>query len=463
MKIHKSAYFLLVGVLLVVRLAMVDSQEIPLPFAQTAAPAALIFSSDKTIIPAGDCITLSWAVPKAARVVLHGSNWPDGVQKGMSQEGSSVVCPSAATNYIPNEPVHYTLLASYNDGHIDTQEIVIRYEGGSAAQSVPSATFDPYATPASMAVTVTPDASVAAIFQPFENGWIIWRGDNNTFFILSGDGNLIAYRSDSPLQPVFQNQMTPPDRFDTHAVLSAIWRSWVGQRLVSEIVGWATAPAQTYNARVFGQVQFGLGMTLPDGRYVNLNFNGPWYMEGITAGNWTVSGSPVTFVPPSYPTLTPTPTATPSRVIAIYQAFEHGFMVAAEADTCAYVFAYPLASTQGNIVIPREISTSNHFNSSYYYCLDFTSLPDPAIIETPPTGLQNPAVKFNRLWSFYREVRDALGYATAPEQQYISALPAADPYAFGGGPFFTQLIQLPDGRLLSCGVRGSTAGTCSVG
>src|SRR5688500_10035515 len=126
MKMDKSAFFLLgAGVLLIARLAMGNSQETPLPFAQTASPDALIFSSDKLVIPAGDCICPSWDVPKAARVVRHGSHSPDGVQKGMSQEASSIVCPSAATHYIPNEPVHYTLLASYNDGHTDTQEIVI--------------------------------------------------------------------------------------------------------------------------------------------------------------------------------------------------------------------------------------------------------------------------------------------------------------------------------------------------
>lgn len=461
MKIDRSALFLVAGVLLVVRLAMVNTQETPLPVAE-ATTDSLIFSSDKTIIPAGDCITLSWAVPKAARVILHGSNWPDDVQKGMSQQGSSVVCPSAATHYIPNEPVHYTLLASYNDGHTDTQEIVIHYENGSAVQSLPSATFDPYATPASMPITVTPDATIAAIFQPFENGWIIWRGDNDTFFILSGDGHLISYRSNAAFQPVFQSEPTPPDRFDAHALLSGIWRTRIGAMLVSEILGWATAPAQTYNARVFGQVDFGFGMTLPDGRYVNLNFEGPWYMEGITAGNWTVSGSPVTFVPPSYPTLMPTATATPSRVTALYQNFERGFMVADEGAGCAYIFAYSANDSVGNIVIPYEVRELDFYTSAYHYCIEFDTLPDVIFNQSPPAGIQYPGGIFDRLWAAYSDVRAALGYATAPEQRYISALPAVD-NSYGGGPFSTPMIQLPDGKLLWCGFRAATSGTCSVG
>lgn len=459
MKINKSAFFLFgAGVLLIARLAMVNTLEMPLPFASTGTPDSIIFNSDQAVIPAGGCITLSWAVPKASRVVLHGSNWPDGVQKGMTQEGSSVVCPSAATYYIPNEPVQYTLLASYTDGQTASREIVVRYEGAGASQPVPSATFDPNATPAE--VPVTPDASVAAIFQSFENGWIIWRGDNDTFFILLGDGNLISYRSNAPFQPVFQNEPTPPDRFDPHALLDGIWRTRIGQTVVGEVIGWATAPAQTYNARVFGQVAFGLGMTLPDGRYVNLNFEGPWYMEGITAGNWAVSGGPVTFTPPTYPTLTPTPSATPSRMAAIYQDFEHGFMVADETADCAYVFAYPADGSDGNIVIPQAVRV---ISSSFHYCLEFGDLPDILPGEPTPTGMQNPTGRFGRLWTYYSEVRGALGYATAPEQRYVSSLPAADPFVYSGAPFFTSLIQLPDGRLLSCGVRGSSAGTCSVG
>ncbi len=460
MKIHKSAFLLFgAGLVLMARLAMVNIQETPLPFAQTPAPDNLIFSSDKTVIPAGDCITLSWLVPKASRVVLHGSNWPDDVQKGMTQEGSSIVCPSAATHYVPNEPVHYTLLASYNDGHTDSHEIVIQYEGGSTIQSVPSATFDPNATPVN--IPATPDASVAAIFQPFENGWIIWRGDKDTFFILLGDGNLLSYRSDSPFRPVFLNEPTPPDRFDPHALLAGIWRSWIGQDVVSEMVGWATAPAQTYDARVFGQVEFGFGMTLPDGRYVNLNINGAWYMEGITDGSWSVSGSPVTFMPPSYPTLTPTSTVTPSRIAAAYQDFEHGFMVADEAAGCAYVFAYSAGDSDGNIVTPNEILATNDISTIYNYCLEFGGLPEAVVSDIPSLAALTPTGIFGRLWTAYSDVREALGYATAPEQRYTSSLPPVN--NSGGGPFSTPLIQLPDGRLLSCGFRSATAGTCSVG
>jgi len=460
MRFPKSTFLLFgVGLILAARLAVFPHLPIVLPLPPTATPDSRLFEADQTVIPAGGCVTLSWSIPFGARAVLRGSNWPEGVQDGVAQTGSSIVCPSAATHYVPDEPVTYTLRISYPDGHSNNQAIVIRYEGVADAQPVPSATLDPNATPAG--IPVTPDATVAAVYQSFENGWMIWRGDTDTVLVLLGDGTLLAYMSNAiQAQPLYEP--APPGRFAADELLIDVWHTSVGESPLRTVIGWATAPAQTYSARAFGQVMVGFGMTLPDGRYVGLSFGGAWVMGGITLGKWTVSGAPVTFMPPSVPTLTPTPRPTPTLFGAVYQDFERGFMVGAEDGRCAYIFAYSEDYPDGGIVIPADIRTINDISSGYHYCIEFDGLPNMPTLEPAPLGLQNPVGSFGRAWAYYADVRAALGYASAPEQHYISALPPAE-VILGGGPFSIPQLRLPDGRLLSCGFRAATAGMCRVG
>jgi hypothetical protein len=463
MKIHKNALLLFgAGLVLIARLAVVNSLEISLPLSPNPTPYASVFDADQTVIPAGGCITLSWAVPNATRVILRGSNWPQGTQDGVAQSGSSTVCPSAAAHYVPNEPVHYTLMVSYGDGHTDTHEIVVSYQGVSDFQPVPSATFDPNATPAG--IPVTPDADVPAVFQQFENGWMVWRGDKSTIFVLVGDGTLFAYSSDAA-QPSPLYEPIPPGRFEPDQFLAGVWRSWMSKSLVSSLIGWPTAPSQTYNARVFGQITYGFGMTLPDGRYLGLNFAGPWYLSGITGGNWTVSGAPVTFMSPSYPTPTLTPIPTLTLLGAIYQPFEHGFMVWREDQNCVYTYidtANP-GDPDGNILIPHAIRALPDVSSSYHYCVEVAALPENTLANSAPPGLFYPTDALARVWGYYADVREGLGYAVAPQQHYVTTVPPLpDGMDTNGGPFSIPQLRLPDGRSLWCGFRAATSGTCSL-
>jgi hypothetical protein len=462
MKIYKSAIFVLgAGFLLIARLATTPNFQITL-LSATPTPDNHMFAADQSVIPAGGCVTLSWDIPRALRVVLDGSNWPDGVQGAVTAAGKTVVCPSAATNYVPGEPVRYTLKVAYMDGHDETYETEIRYDDASIAQIVPSATFDPYATPAG--IPSTPDVMVTAVFQPFENGWMIWRGDTNTIFVLLSDGTLTSYHADeiptvstsSIIPSVPQGRVQPAIPFD------ALWRYYSDVRVQ---IGWAAMPAQTYSARIFGQVSFGFGMTIPDGRYVGLNISDAWHMTGITAGNWTVSGSPVTFTPPSYPTLTPVPTATSTRVGAVYQSFEHGFIARGQESNCAYIFIYTPADPDGGILIPQDVRQSlNDLSSQYHYCVEFDLLPDNPVDDPVPSGLLMPTGAFGRLWGNYTDVRQYLGYATAPELSYtFSASRGSHAVYMDGSPWYQSMISLPDGKELSCGFRSATAGMCRLG
>jgi len=275
---------------------------------------------------------------------------------------------------------------------------------------------------------------------------------------------LLSYPSDA-IQPLLMNEPIPPGRFAPNALLAGVWQSWVGDSIVSTLTGWPTGPAQTYSARVFGQITYGFGMTLPDGRYLGLNFAGAWYMSGLTGGNWTVSGAPVTFMPPTYPTLTPTPMPTQTLLGAIYQPFEHGFMVWREDQNCVYTYietATP-GDSDGNILIPREIRAVNDISSDYHYCVEVSTLPENILTEPAPPGLLYPAGVLGRVWGYYADVREALGYAMAQEQHYISSVPPQPTEStLGGGPFSIPQMRLPDGRVLWCGFRAATSGMCTL-
>lgn len=461
MKISKSALIMIsAGFLLIARLVTIPKFEITL-LPVSATPDNHVFSADQSVIPAGGCITLSWDIPHAQRVVLDGSNWPEGLQEAVTAAGKTVVCPSAATHYKPGEPVRYTLKVAYVDGHDETYETVVNYDQASAAQIIPSATFDPYATPAG--IPATPDVQVNAVFQMFENGWMLWRGDTNTIFVLTGDGTVKSYHVDEiPSATARFMPFPPPGRLQPAMPFDALWRYYPG---VPVQIGWATMPAETYTARVFGQVSFGFGMTLPDGRYVGFNINGPWYMTGITSGSWTVSGgAAVIFLPPSYPTLTPPPTATLAQLGAIYQTFEHGFMLWRQDQNCVYTYIYPENNPQGTILIPYEIRLINDISSSYHYCVETEPLGDNPLTSPAPSTLSVPVGELGKVWGHYDDVRKSLGYATAQAVSYVASFPPIPPTSYTSGtPWDQPLITLPDGKTLWCGFRSATAGMCRLG
>ncbi|MEO8610504.1 MAG: hypothetical protein ABI690_21585 [Chloroflexota bacterium] len=460
MKIYKSAVVVLgAGFLLMARLVTIPNFEIKL-LPSTPTPDNHIFAADQPVIQAGGCVTLSWDIPRALRVVLDGSNWPDGVQEAVTAAGQTVVCPSAATHYVPGEPVHYTLKVAYVDGHDESYETVIRYDGASDTQIQPTATLDPYATPAG--IPSTPDGMVNAAFQPFENGWMIWRGDTNVIFVLFSDGSLKSYHADEIPPALMSNILptVPPGRVQPSFPFELLWRGFPD---VAAQIGWPIVPAQSYSATVFGQVSFGFGITLPDGRYVGLNIYGAWYMSGSTGGTWTVSGATVTFMQSSYPTLTPVPSATSTRLNGIYQTFEHGFMLWRQDQNCVYTYIYTADNAEGGILIPHDIRVINDVSSAYHYCVEVALLPDNPISDPAPWGLLNPTGALGQVWGHYADVRKFLGYATAPELNYVASIPPRSPSSYSdGGGWSDPVITLPDGRVLSCGFRSASSGMCSL-
>lgn len=162
------------------------------------------------------------------------------------------------------------------------------------------------------------------------------------------------------------------------------------------------------------------------------------------------------------PTEPPASTEIPVEVPVLYQAFERGFMLQGEVsnfgDTiqCAFVFSTTPTPDEpdGSILMPQS-------TNGYQYCTQYGSLPENPMTDGAPAGLLIPVAGFGRIWGAYESVRTALGYATAEAFTYMGVVPPSES-SLGGGPFYTPIITLPDGRALYCGTRGATAGDCDV-
>lgn len=181
-------------------------------------------------------------------------------------------------------------------------------------------------------------------------------------------------------------------------------------------------------------------------------------------------------IPTVYPTVTPfalptafnatptpvsfSPTLVPTPIIlaALYQPFQHGFMLHRTGENC--VFAFSTLETpgfpNGNIVL--DPGMQGQMGGQYAYCIRVENLP-PMMSATPEIFGTDQTI--GQVWHAYSEVQAALGQPIGAAYLYTGMIPPPPP-AVGGAPFYTPVGTLPDGRTLSCGTRGATAGTCVV-
>ena len=147
-------------------------------------------------------------------------------------------------------------------------------------------------------------------------------------------------------------------------------------------------------------------------------------------------------------------TSTPESISidVIYQPFEYGFMVQRVDEECVYAFS----NLADSIIVPREL------DNVYHYCLEFAGLPqNEAVVEHPAGDLLLPDGAFGRVWSHYNIVRQNLGFATAHSESFAGSIPSSTPI-LNGAPISVPVAPLPDGKVLWCGMRAATAGTCSI-
>ena len=131
------------------------------------------------------------------------------------------------------------------------------------------------------------------------------------------------------------------------------------------------------------------------------------------------------------------PTNQVASVNAAYQPYQNGFMLwrqgtSASGGTEVIVFAGGGA---------RVMRFDDTWNGQGY-----------DILEAPPAGLLRPERGFGFIWSVYPEVREALGWATAPEQGYSASYQVAGAMCGRAGTVKGSYTSLPDGRTVRQGL-----------
>jgi hypothetical protein len=137
--------------------------------------------------------------------------------------------------------------------------------------------------------------------------------------------------------------------------------------------------------------------------------------------------------------VTPYPTPPPERVVttlAAYQPYQAGFMLWRQDTDDVYVFVQ-LSSNGGWVRV---------FSKTAY-----ESFPTPT--DTPPSGFVTPVNAFGKVWS-QTEVRDSLGWATAPEQGYNATI--SDFKITGVKTIMYSLFTTPTGRQVYANVAYSS-------
>ena len=240
------------------------------------------FTADTTVIPAGGCVTLAWSKPGASSAMLSSSNWPDATYEPVDLSGSSVVCPSAALNYVPNVPVDYILITFYPDGTTTSETITITYSDFyPPATPTPSTLVPPSPTLPPSQASVTPLPVIASVhFQNFERGFMLQLAGADCVYvyatvptegILMGDPGT-GYHYCTPVAGLPDNPFpaAPPGLLSPSGDFGKIWGYYAW---IQDAIGFATA-ADFYYDGIVPPAENSLGggpfylpiVTLPDGR-----------------------------------------------------------------------------------------------------------------------------------------------------------------------------------------------------
>ena len=245
------------------------SAELDLPVVYPSAtpiPAEtseiLFFEANTAFAQPNDTITLSWASVNAQRVYIEVITF--------------VPCCEGTTETEVSQ-VYEDLPAN---GSLD---VVAPAFGASVTYRLILDTYTPVrGTSATITITLSNDTiiTVSGAYQPFENGMMLWQGNNGTIWVLFNDGQALlvpesAY-ANLPNNPITD---TPPENYVSP--ISGFGRVWGNNEDIRVALGWGLSGEQSYNmvvervsAIANGAVNFLIN--LPDGRRVLIRDSGYW-------------------------------------------------------------------------------------------------------------------------------------------------------------------------------------------
>ena len=143
---------------------------------------------------------------------------------------------------------------------------------------VSTATVTPSLSSSSF-ITPFPPVSTYAAYQPYENGIMIWRQDDQSVYVLSNKGSFVVYTVND-----YSSLASPTDvpTAGRYTPVNAFGKVWNGEQFrdtsVRDVMGWATAPELGYTAAIsaysngcLGKCDINTKISLPNGRTAELS------------------------------------------------------------------------------------------------------------------------------------------------------------------------------------------------
>jgi hypothetical protein len=213
----------------------------PLPAGLPSEGLAVIsFTASPDIVDRGGTVTLGWEVVGTNSVSVSRLN-PVGQY----------------VDFISDQPVIGSWTVTLPEYYVDSapfQLMATDASGTRADAFVRVQVRCPYAyffgEPESEACPLTEPMDVPAAFQPFEGGYMIWRGDTREIYVLNttAQPRLGRYRDTWTEGDVGDIGASPPSGF--YQPVRGFGKVWSENPAVRQSLGWATAPEQSYTARI---------------------------------------------------------------------------------------------------------------------------------------------------------------------------------------------------------------------
>lgn len=238
------------------------------PPPSTAVPGAMIesFSAEPEVVNPGAAVTLAWDVRGTGGVTIEqqvpGIRTPEMVVNARSPQGS-------ATVYLPDYAAYsVTFMLTTSDG------------GNTAFTTVGINCPYTFFFGAGDGCPASPAVEIQAAYEPFEGGYMVWRGDTRDIFVHYEDGTAEVYAdANYSVLPGPGAEVPPLDRV---VPSGGFGRVWAGHQSVRDRLGWALEPEESYTMTL-QQVaptrdprpQFEYYLTLPNETVIGTGY-GTW-------------------------------------------------------------------------------------------------------------------------------------------------------------------------------------------
>ncbi len=132
---------------------------------------------------------------------------------------------------------------------------------------------------ASSFITQLPSVSTYAAYQPYENGIMLWRQDDQSVYVLSNIGSFVAYSINDYAGLAAPTDVATKERYTPVNAFGKVWNGAQFRDMsVRDTMGWATAPERGYTAAMsafsngcYAKCNVQTTISLPDGHTVELS------------------------------------------------------------------------------------------------------------------------------------------------------------------------------------------------